>query len=75
MIGTEIIPFGPLKAEKNGLKEFSLHFKIMTRSPFYFKNAKRKLVVLEGPSNLILWLYSIVGGVLETSCYWLSNEY
>ena len=43
MIGTEIIPFGPFKAEKNGFKDCNLHFKIMTRSPFYFKNAKQKI--------------------------------
>ena len=29
LIGTEIIPIGPLKAEKIGFKDFNFHFKIM----------------------------------------------
>ena len=48
MIGTEIIPFGPFKAEKIGFKDFNLHFKIMTKSPFYFDNIQQKIRLCSG---------------------------
>ena len=48
LIGTEIIPFGPLKAEKIGFKDLNLHFKIMTKSPFYFENVKQKIKLYSG---------------------------
>ncbi len=54
MIGTEIISFGPFKAEKNGFKDFNLHFKSWQEAPFILRMPNKKLdYIFECHSNLI----------------------
>ena len=74
-MGTEIIHFGPRRAEKTRfevayptLKNHHQNLLLSTGCP-----TKRLGLGLKGQSTFIFELFSSVGGVLELSCHQLSD--
>ena len=72
-MGTEIIHFGPRRAEKTRfevayptLKNYHHNLLLSTGSP-----TKRLGLGLKGQSTFMFELFSSVGGVLESSCHQL----
>ena len=52
MMGTEIFLFGPKGAEKMEIKDFNLHFEILSRTTFCIQRVSQKIgFVLEGHST------------------------